>query len=111
MPVNPLAQLVSEAQAIVIAGSALMGPSKADTIKALAELLCGPRANIALQHADTQLQAQVAAARAAFLPALEAAENKLAQLRPQYDGTMGMSIDRDLLAVRTMLTLAREASR
>lgn len=111
MPVNPLAQLVSEAQTIVIAGSALMGPSKADTIKALAELLCGPRANIALQYADAQLRAQVASARAAFLPALEAADNKLTQLRPHYDGTMGMSLDRDLLVVRTMLTLAREAAR
>jgi hypothetical protein len=110
-PANPLAQLIIEAQAILIAGSALIGPSKADTIKALADVLCSPHANAALARAEVQASAKVATARAAFLPALEAAHNKLAQLRPQYDGMMGMSIDRDLETIRAMLAVAREAAK
>ena len=105
---NPPAQLLSEAQTILLRGDAFLGPSKADTIKALKELLCSPVANQTLLHADTHAEKKVAEARAAFVPALERAAGKLAQLRPNYTGSMGMSIDRDLLEIRTARDVARD---
>lgn len=107
---NPLAPLMIEAQRIVVEANALLG-DKRGAIKRLAELLCNPQANVALQHADAHVDKKVAEARAAFLPALEAAEHKLNELRPHYDGTQGMSIDRVRVQLGTALQLAREGAR
>lgn len=107
---NPLAPLMLEAQQIVYEANSIFGDKRA-AIKRLAELLCTPQANLVLRHADAHVDKNVAEARAAFLPSLEAAEHKLAELRPHYTGTQGMSIDRVLVTVRTALQLAREGAR
>ena len=52
--IHPLAKIVTDAQAILAAGAELMGPSKAETIKALNDLLRGSLANAALLSAGEQ---------------------------------------------------------
>jgi hypothetical protein len=99
-----------EAQQIVCAANATFSDKRA-AIKRLSDLLCTPQANLALAHADAHVDKKVAEARAAFVPALEAAEHKLGELRPHHEGTQGMSIDRVLVNVRTALHLAREGAR
>lgn len=110
-PAKSPAHFMAEAQAILAEFDKPIGPSKADTIKALNNLLRGPEANAALLHADTHADKKVAEARAAFVPALEAAQHKFAELRAHYTGTQGMSIDRVQMLVGTALTLARDASK
>lgn len=105
---NPLGRFIAEAQAILAANAEFTGPSKADTIKALNDLLHGPEANAALLHADACTDKKVAEVRAAFVPALEAAQHKFAELRDNYTGVQGMSIDRVQVLVGTALQLARD---
>lgn len=106
---NPLAPLMLQAQQIVHEANGLLG-DKRGAIKRLADLLCSPQANLALQHADAHADKKVAEARAAFLPALEAAERKLTELRPHYTGTQGMSIDSVRVQLATALKIAREGA-
>lgn len=106
---NPLAPLLLEAQQIVCQANGVVA-DKGAAIKRLADLLCTPEANLTLQH-DAHADKKVAEARAFFLPSLEGAEHKLGELRPQYTGTQGMSIDLVLVNVRTALKRAREGAR
>jgi hypothetical protein len=108
---NPLIVILRRAQDAVCAGRALIGPSKAETIQTLHDVLCTGPADDAIATAERFTADQVKQAQARFLPALEAAHNKLTQLRPNYDGTMGMSIDNDLARIAAMLNVAREAAR
>jgi hypothetical protein len=108
---NPLARFMFEAQAILVANATFTGPSKADTIKALNDLLRGPQANAALLFADSDTNKKVAEARAEFLPSLEAAQSKLAEVRQSAAGMPGMSLDRVQLHIGTALMLAREGSK
>jgi hypothetical protein len=103
---NPLARILTDAQAILADHDRLTGPSKADTIKLLNDLLRSPEANDALLSAETYADRKVAEARAALAPALESAQHKLNELRGHYDGIQGMSIDRVLTDVGTALALA-----
>lgn len=107
IPTHPLAQRIMQAQEILEAHARLTGPSKADTIKALNDLLRTPAANLDLLNADAYTDKKVAEARAALAPALERAHNKLTQLRKGYTGSMGMSIDRDLVEIETARMLAK----
>lgn len=106
-PTNPLARFISEAQTILADHDRLTGPSKADTIKKLNDLLRGPEANAALLHADAHVNKKVVEVRSAFVPALEAAQHKLGELRGHYDGLQGVSIDRVVQQVDVALVLAR----
>lgn len=55
-PCVALARMVADAQVILSAASEWTGPSKADTIKALNDLLRGPAANAALVAAEREVQ-------------------------------------------------------
>lgn len=105
---NPLAHFVTEARAILAEFDKPIGPSKADTIKALNALLRSPEADAALLHVDTHTGRKVAEALAAFVPALEAAQHKFSELRDNYTGMQGMSIDRVQVQVGTALAVARD---
>lgn len=107
IPTHPLAQRIMRAQEILEEHVRLTGPSKADTIKALNELLRSPEANLLLLEADTYTDKKVAEARSALLPALDRAHNKLTQLRKGCTGTMGMSIDRDLVEIEAARVLVK----
>lgn len=51
-----LSEIVARAQVILAAAAEWNGPSKADTIKALNDLLRGPEANASLAAAEREVQ-------------------------------------------------------
>jgi hypothetical protein len=105
-----LTQLIAQAQAIVRVGSTVMGPSKADTIKALAELLCTPAVNQLLAATGTPTAALADADRAQVALALKAAAQKLSELRPGYTGSAVVAIDCVTFKVNDALRMVRGAA-
>lgn len=105
-PTHPLAQLISEAQSIFNDHEGRAGISDATALKALKDLLRSPKAR---QLVVDSVHDQNAAVLAVAVPALEAAQHKLEELRPQYDGLQGASLDRVLAKVGTALVVAKGA--